>query len=135
MNASWPELVDELAKEPCDEFVVDGEIVAFEGARTSYSRLQDRIQTKNAIEARKSGIAAYLQLRRVSLGRTLASPTLGTILGRSTRSRGGSCVIECACFPASVLGRRPRVPTTAAGRPSSARSEITGISHPGAPGA
>jgi bifunctional non-homologous end joining protein LigD len=62
MNASWPELVEDLEKEPCDDFVADGEIVAFEGRRTSFERLQGRMQIQDPREARATGIAVYLYL-------------------------------------------------------------------------
>jgi bifunctional non-homologous end joining protein LigD len=62
MNGTWPELVDDLAKEGHDDFVADGEIVAFEGRRTSFSRLQGRMQIQSPEEARRSGIAVYLYL-------------------------------------------------------------------------
>jgi bifunctional non-homologous end joining protein LigD len=62
MNAAFPELVEDLEREPCDDFVADGEIVAFEGDRTSFARLQGRIGIRKAEDARRSGIAAYLYL-------------------------------------------------------------------------
>jgi bifunctional non-homologous end joining protein LigD len=62
MNGTYPELVEELGKVPCDDFVVDGEIVAFEGHRTSFSRLQQRIGIRDPEEARRSGVAVYLYL-------------------------------------------------------------------------
>jgi bifunctional non-homologous end joining protein LigD len=43
-NARYPELVEALAAERCTEFAVDGEIVAFEGAQTSFARLAQRHQ-------------------------------------------------------------------------------------------
>ena len=39
-NASFPELVEALRHERAREFVVDGEVVAFEGSRTSFQKLQ-----------------------------------------------------------------------------------------------
>lgn len=62
LSASWPELVEDLEAEPCDDFVADGEIVAFEGNRTSFSRLQNRIGLRNAEAARRTGIAVHLYL-------------------------------------------------------------------------
>ena len=43
LNASYPELVEALAMQSPEHFIVDGEIVAFEGADTSFSRLQGRL--------------------------------------------------------------------------------------------
>lgn len=38
----YPEIIEELATQPADDFVVDGEVVAFHGRQTSFSRLQRR---------------------------------------------------------------------------------------------
>jgi bifunctional non-homologous end joining protein LigD len=42
MNARYPEIAAALDAEPCQRFTVDGEVVAFEGARTSFARLAQR---------------------------------------------------------------------------------------------
>jgi DNA ligase D-like protein (predicted ligase) len=42
MNDRYPEIAAALDAEACERFVVDGEIVAFEGARTSFARLAQR---------------------------------------------------------------------------------------------
>jgi bifunctional non-homologous end joining protein LigD len=42
MNEEYPTLVEALEQEPSEDFVVDGEIVAFENGITSFSRLQRR---------------------------------------------------------------------------------------------
>ena len=41
-NDRWPELVEALEKETCDRFVIDGEVVAFEGSETSFAKLAQR---------------------------------------------------------------------------------------------
>jgi bifunctional non-homologous end joining protein LigD len=41
-NARYPELVEALEKEQCDQFVIDGEVVAFDGSQTSFARLAQR---------------------------------------------------------------------------------------------
>ncbi|MGH3452464.1 MAG: non-homologous end-joining DNA ligase, partial [Haloechinothrix sp.] len=38
----YPEIIEEFAAQPADDFVVDGEVVAFHGRQTSFSRLQRR---------------------------------------------------------------------------------------------
>jgi len=38
----YPEIIEALAAQPADDFVVDGEVVAFHGRQTSFSRLQRR---------------------------------------------------------------------------------------------
>jgi DNA ligase D-like protein (predicted ligase) len=43
-NQRYPELVQALAAERCDQFAVDGEVVAFAGAQTSFARLAQRHQ-------------------------------------------------------------------------------------------
>jgi bifunctional non-homologous end joining protein LigD len=62
LDPSYPELVDALAGESDDDFVVDGEIVAFAGGVTSFSRLQGRMQIADPERARRTGIAVYLYL-------------------------------------------------------------------------
>lgn len=62
LNGSYPELVDALESQPFEEFVVDGEIVAFEGGRTSFSRLQQRLQIADPERARASGVAVFYYL-------------------------------------------------------------------------
>jgi bifunctional non-homologous end joining protein LigD len=43
-NQRYPELVEALAAEHCEQFAVDGEVVAFEGSQTSFARLAQRHQ-------------------------------------------------------------------------------------------
>jgi bifunctional non-homologous end joining protein LigD len=62
LNDTYPELVEALEHERAERFVVDGEIVAFDGDVTSFSRLQGRIGIEDADEARASGIKVYLYL-------------------------------------------------------------------------
>lgn len=62
MNATFPELVDELEAQACRDFIADGEIVAFERGRTSFSRLQQRIGIRDEDAARSSGVAVHLYL-------------------------------------------------------------------------
>jgi DNA ligase D-like protein (predicted ligase) len=42
MNHEYPALVEALGREPSEDFIADGEIVAFENGITSFSRLQRR---------------------------------------------------------------------------------------------
>jgi bifunctional non-homologous end joining protein LigD len=58
LNDSYPEVVEALAAQPGD-FVIDGEVVAFEGNRTSFARLQGRIGLHDPARAAASGIAVY----------------------------------------------------------------------------
>ncbi|RDH75522.1 ATP-dependent DNA ligase [Mycolicibacterium moriokaense] len=59
MDGTYPEIADALAGQECGDFVVDGEIVAFEGRRTSFARLQGRLGIGDPDEARASGIAVF----------------------------------------------------------------------------
>ncbi|MBO0775522.1 MAG: non-homologous end-joining DNA ligase [Actinobacteria bacterium] len=43
ISATFPEVAEALAAQPEQEFVVDGEIVAFDGEMTSFARLQQRL--------------------------------------------------------------------------------------------
>ena len=43
MNAAYPEIAEALAARGGPRFVADGEIVAFDGARTSFAKLQPRM--------------------------------------------------------------------------------------------
>lgn len=61
IGAAYPEVVEALA-EACPNCVLDGEIVAFEGRVTSFSRLQARMQIRDPAEARESGVAVYYYL-------------------------------------------------------------------------
>lgn len=62
LSSAYPELVEALAAEPMQRFLADGEIVAFEGNRTSFERLQGRMGIHDARLARLTGIPVYLYL-------------------------------------------------------------------------
>jgi bifunctional non-homologous end joining protein LigD len=59
LNGTYPELVDALAAQHTTRFVVDGEVVAFEGRRTSFARLQGRLGITNPEVARASRIRIF----------------------------------------------------------------------------
>jgi len=56
LNGTYPELVDALAAQRASRFVVDGEVVAFEGRRTSFARLQGRLGITDPAAARATRI-------------------------------------------------------------------------------
>lgn len=56
---TYPEVVDALARQTATEFVVDGEVVAFDGGVSSFSRLQQRMKITDPDKARGSGVAVY----------------------------------------------------------------------------
>lgn len=62
LTPAYPELVEALEAEPAAEFLADGEIVAFEGTRTSFERLQGRMGIHDPRLARLTGIPVYLYL-------------------------------------------------------------------------
>jgi bifunctional non-homologous end joining protein LigD len=62
MNAHYPEVEEALEAQHTSDLIVDGEIVAFEGSRTSFARLQRRMQIANRERARRTGVAVYLYL-------------------------------------------------------------------------
>lgn len=43
-NDRWPELVEALKKDKCDQFAIDGEVIAFDGSETSFAKLAQRGQ-------------------------------------------------------------------------------------------
>jgi DNA ligase D-like protein (predicted ligase) len=56
----YPEVVEGLEADACPRFVVDGEIVALVGNRTSFERLQRRMQIASPDTARRTGVAIHL---------------------------------------------------------------------------
>jgi bifunctional non-homologous end joining protein LigD len=62
MSRSYPELVAALRREPSEDFVTDGEIVAFAGGVTSFARLQGRMQRRDPSAAPRGSIPVYLYL-------------------------------------------------------------------------
>jgi DNA ligase D-like protein (predicted ligase) len=59
LNDTYPELEEAFGKLKLDNLIADGEICAFEGDVSSFSRLQGRMQVKNREEAEKSTIKVY----------------------------------------------------------------------------
>jgi bifunctional non-homologous end joining protein LigD len=59
LNGTYPEITEALARQDAPRFVADGEIVAFEGRRTSFGRLQGRSGITDPDQARASGIPVF----------------------------------------------------------------------------
>ncbi len=58
LNGAYPELVEALqGRDP--DLLLDGEVVAFEGGRTSFERLQRRMQIRDPERARRSDVKVY----------------------------------------------------------------------------
>ncbi len=62
ISDTYPELVEALAAQEAPDCVLDGEIVAFDGAVTSFARLQGRMQIRNRAAAQRSTIGVYYYL-------------------------------------------------------------------------
>jgi len=63
-SATWPDVTEALTSADGTDLVADGEMVTFEGNVTSFSRLQRRMQIRDAQEAREAArrVRAYLYL-------------------------------------------------------------------------
>jgi len=59
VTVAFPEIAEALEQQASTDFVIDGEVVAFEGSRTSFARLQPRIHVSSADKARRSGVPVY----------------------------------------------------------------------------
>ena len=62
VSGTYPELVSALDEQAAHDLVADGEVVAFDGNRTSFSRLQGRLGITDPDRARATGIAVTLYL-------------------------------------------------------------------------
>ncbi len=61
-NIPYPELVEALESMNLPNCIIDGEIVAFDGNITSFSKLQSRMHVSSKEEARKSDVTVYYYL-------------------------------------------------------------------------
>jgi hypothetical protein len=68
MSQTYPELVEALDTRVPVGCVVDGEIVAFDGEQTSFSRLQARIGLTTPAKIRQTGVEVFLYLFDVLVG-------------------------------------------------------------------
>jgi DNA ligase D-like protein (predicted ligase) len=62
MDDSYPEIVAALAEQGGSHFVADGEIVAFDGAQTSFAKLQQRIHLTDRERIEATGVHVYYYL-------------------------------------------------------------------------
>jgi bifunctional non-homologous end joining protein LigD len=58
----YPEIIEALGAESAQDFVADGEIVAFEGSRTSFEKLQGRLGQSDPRLARLTGIEVFIYI-------------------------------------------------------------------------
>lgn len=59
---AFPEIVEALEAQPTPDFVIDGEVVAFDGAQTSFAQLQPRIHLTDPARARRTGVRVFYYL-------------------------------------------------------------------------
>jgi DNA ligase D-like protein (predicted ligase) len=62
LNETYPELLQPLASQATENYIADGEIVAFKGDVTSFSQLQRRMQVRDPDEARRVGVEVFYYL-------------------------------------------------------------------------
>lgn len=62
VNSTYPELVTRLRAQDCADFIVDGEVVAFAGAATSFGLLQQRLGVRNPSEALRADVPVFFYL-------------------------------------------------------------------------
>jgi DNA ligase D-like protein (predicted ligase) len=60
LNARYPELVEVLGREPARDFVIDGEVVAFDGSHTSFARLAQRNRLRDPRNPARSAVRVFL---------------------------------------------------------------------------
>lgn len=62
LEGTYPEIVDALVRQPQEQFVVDGEIVAMEHGRTSFALLQRRMGITKPAAALATGVKVHYYL-------------------------------------------------------------------------
>lgn len=62
LNDTYPEIVAAFEAQHVDDLIVDGEIVTFVGRKTSFARLQERMQLSDPAQARRSGVDVHCYL-------------------------------------------------------------------------
>jgi len=101
LNGRFPEVVEALGADPATDFVLDGEVVAFAGAQTSFARLQQRdtpvfLYAFDLLHlAGQDTTALALRSRKALLRRTLAFH--GPVRLTPHRNRDGEALFADAC--------------------------------------
>ena len=62
VNSTYPELAGALAAQDCTDFIVDGEVVAFDGAATSFSKLQQRLGVRRPDDGLRAAVPVFYYL-------------------------------------------------------------------------
>ena len=60
VTSTYPEIADALRAQEASDFIVDGEVVAFDGDQTSFSRLQRRLGVRDPGPALRAEVPVYL---------------------------------------------------------------------------
>ncbi|MFP4461976.1 MAG: non-homologous end-joining DNA ligase [Thermotogota bacterium] len=59
LNSRYPEIIYSLMKMQADNYIIDGEIVAFDGNITSFSKLQERMHLTSKKEVKQSDVEVF----------------------------------------------------------------------------
>ncbi|HJY94128.1 MAG TPA: ATP-dependent DNA ligase, partial [Streptosporangiaceae bacterium] len=62
VTGTYPEIAEALAAQDATDFIVDGEVVAFDGEETSFSRLQRRLGVRDPGPALRAELPVYVYL-------------------------------------------------------------------------
>jgi bifunctional non-homologous end joining protein LigD len=59
VTTTYPEIADALGAQQADDFIIDGEVVAFDGNQTSFARLQRRLGVRDPGSALRAEVPVY----------------------------------------------------------------------------
>jgi len=62
VTGTYPEIAEALRAQAATDFIVDGEVVAFDGEQTSFSRLQQRLGVRDPSPALRAQVPVYIYL-------------------------------------------------------------------------
>src|ERR1700693_2146196 len=62
VTGTYPEIAEALQAQAATDFIVDGEVVAFDGDETSFSRLQRRLGVRDPGPALRAQVPVYIYL-------------------------------------------------------------------------
>jgi bifunctional non-homologous end joining protein LigD len=121
LNGRFPEVVEALENDPATRFVLDGEVVAFDGAQTSFARLQQRGERPTSVFyyvfdilhlAGDDTTALPLRERKALLRRALAFH--GPVRLTPHRNRDGETLFREACRKGweGLIAKRAESPYT-----------------------
>jgi bifunctional non-homologous end joining protein LigD len=122
LGSRFPELLPRLRSEACQEYAIDGEVVAFEGSTTSFARLSQRARRPvklfyyvfDVLWLEGNDVRALPLRARKRLLRAALSPG-GTLRVSSHRNGAGEEAFEKACGRGweGLIAKRAASPYTA----------------------